>query len=585
MESNFHRIRVLPLAALLVGVVLTACVNSDYDFDEVDATMGFGGDGLVLPASSTDTIKLLDVLEVDDGGCVVIKPNGDYVFEQRSDKVDPSYPKIDRIEVTRSRVEATDIPVSVTTTGPAGTSGQVNVVLAADGDMQDFKYEGEKPEEVLALESGETNAEFDFALNFPDRMSAVVSTVDEVTIRVPAYMELDNIRASAPYTVSGSTYIFADVPTRQSLTVTADIATLTFGRDDDLGTLAVNGDMVTLEGRVHVTLYAETTVDDGTIDYMTMGSDFNMDDFEITSATGRFNPDIDLTDLGGMDIVDIPDFLDDGNVVIDLYNPQILFTVSSDLTMDGYVSGTLHSIKDGVEIATVEIPEMPVTAGRITSLCICRRADGITGYDYVREVENLSDLIRTIPDRITFDGVARADTSSTTSIELGYEYTVAPDCYTIEAPLTFDTDAKIVYTDTLDGWNSDLKDLNLAEDAYIEVAASIENRVPAYLTLTAAAIDVDGRKMDTNEIEVSVDNTVIASADGDTSVDTPVTVRLSQNTEGVMERLDGLVLTIDGSASYGSESVVGVTLNSERHFLIAKEIKVTLVGRVIGDFN
>ena len=69
---------------------MASCVNSDYDFNEVDATMGFGGEGLELPGSSTDTIKLADVLDLGDDDCVKVRPNGDYVFEQVGDNVEPA---------------------------------------------------------------------------------------------------------------------------------------------------------------------------------------------------------------------------------------------------------------------------------------------------------------------------------------------------------------------------------------------------------------------------------------------------------------------------------------------------------------
>ena len=78
---------------------------------------------------------------------------------------------------------------------------------------------------------------------------------------------------------------------------------------------------------------------------------------------------------------------------------------------------------------------------------------------------------------------------------------------------------------------------------------------------------------------------MIASPEGQTSVDTPISIRLSQNAEGAMKRLDGLVLSIEAAASDGASAVVGETLNSERHFLIAKDIKIKLVGKLIGDFN
>lgn len=122
---------------------------------------------------------------------------------------------------------------------------------------------------------------------------------------------------------------------------------------------------------------------------------------------------------------------------------------------------------------------------------------------------------------------------------------------------------------------------------YISVTANIENRIPAYLTLDAYAIDVDGRRMSDNDIKVEVDNTVLASADGQTSKETPITVKVSQKSEGALSRLDGIAFDITVAASDGNNQnpVVGQTLNSERHFLIARDIRIKLVGKLIADFN
>ena len=44
---------------LLGGLALASCVNSDYDFNEVDATMGFGGEGLELRVSPKSRLQSL----------------------------------------------------------------------------------------------------------------------------------------------------------------------------------------------------------------------------------------------------------------------------------------------------------------------------------------------------------------------------------------------------------------------------------------------------------------------------------------------------------------------------------------------
>lgn len=569
---------------------MASCVNSDYDFNEVDATMGFGGEGLELPGSSTDTIKLADVLDLGDDDCVKVMPNGDYVFEQVGDNVEPAQPEIAPISVTQRQSVSYDIDINVEpATRSAGDARAVTVVLSADGDMQSFEYDGDKPAEVVGLDYAETDANLSFSLHFPAGLSSVVASLDEISIQMPSFMELSdvsaNIGADGSWSIDGSRIVFSNITTSRDLTVSARVSRLRFGVSDELGSLGIEGDKIVLDGRVHVSMNSVATVSGGSIEGLTASSDFAIDDMQITSVTGRLDPEIDLDNLGDVEITGVPDFLTDGNVRVDLYNPQILLTLNSDLNMGGFVGGTLTSWKDGQPIASVTVPEMAVRAGGMTEMCICRNGEGIEGYDVVQVVPELSTLIETIPDRITFEGTARADRNQTCEFELGHRYTVQP-AYRVEAPIAFAENAQIVYKDTIDEWHEDIEDFELSDNSYITFTANIENRVPAYLTLSAYAIDVDGQRMGDDEIKVEVSNTVIASADGETSSETPLTIRVSQNDGRALSRLDGLVFDVTASASDGGANPVeGMTLNSEKHFLIARGIKIKLVGTLIGDFN
>ena len=590
MENYFRKCRLLPAMTLLGGLALASCVNSDYDFNEVDATMGFGGEGLELPGSSTDTIKLADVLDLGDDDCVKVRPNGDYVFEQVGDNVEPAQPEIAPISVTQRQSVSYDIDINVEpATRSAGDARAVTVVLSADGDMQSFEYDGDKPAEVVGLDYAETDANLSFSLHFPAGLSSVVASLDEISIQMPSFMELSdvsaNIGADGSWSIDGSRIVFSNITTSRDLTVSARVSRLRFGVSDELGSLGIDGDKIVLDGRVHVSMNSVATVSGGSIEGLTASSDFAIDDMQITSVTGRFDPEIDLDNLGDVEITGVPDFLTDGNVRVDLYNPQILLTLNSDLNMGGFVGGTLTSWKDGQPIASVTVPEMAVRAGGMTEMCICRNGEGIEGFDVVQVVPELSTLIETIPDRITFEGTARADRNQTCEFELGHRYTVQP-AYRVEAPIAFAENAQIVYKDTIDEWHEDIEDFELSDNSYITFTANIENRVPAYLTLGAYAIDVDGQRMGDDEIKVEVSNTVIASADGETSSETPLTIRVSQNDGRALSRLDGLVFDVTASASDGGANPVeGMTLNSEKHFLIARDIKIKLVGTLIGDFN
>jgi hypothetical protein len=558
---------------------LTGCMDDGYDFNEVDMTVGIGGDGLSLPVSSTDTIKLEDVLELDGSESVVVKDNGDYVFEQTGDDVAPVHPAIDPIVVSQAGAPETgEIVISAV---PAVGGGYYEIT--AGGRAQSFTYTGSKPDEVLSLTSVGVDGAISFTVEFPRELSQAVPTVDRLTVTLPSYMRLDN----AGQGTDEHTLVYTDVPTTASLTVDVPISSLDFtvsGQGNDR--LAIEGDRIVMAGDIRVDVSATASTAAG-VDGSRITSSMRMDDITVTSAYGKFNPDIDLNELGNVEITGVPDFLTDGNVVVDLYNPQILLTVTNDMAIGGVINGVITSHKEGNDPVSIPVNGINVKPSGTTNVCICRRAEAVdaTLYDQVLPIANLSDLISTIPDNITFDAEATADSKTDGSFDFGKQYTIQPN-YRIEAPITFDADARIVYKGTLDGWNDDISDFELAEDSYVSMSATVENRVPAYLDLQVSAVDIDGNVMSENDITVEVSTTVLASADGENSAETPLTVNIRQKSEGAFSRLDGLVFNVEARASEdGQNPVVGKTLNAKKHFIIARDINVKLVGKVIGDFN
>lgn len=579
MNCNRLKKVILPCVVLAGTLALTGCMDDGYDFNEVDMTVGIGGDGLSLPVSSTDTIKLEDVLELDGSESVVVKDNGDYVFEQTGDDVAPVHPAIDPIVVSQAGApEAGEIVISAV---PAVGGGYYEIT--AGGRAQSFTYTGSKPDEVLSLTSVGVDGAISFTVEFPRELSQAVPTVDRLTVTLPSYMQLDN----AGQGTDGHTLVYIDVPTTASLTVDVPISSLDFtvsGQGNDR--LAIEGDRIVMAGDIRVDVSATASTAAG-VDGSRITSSMRMDDITVTSAYGKFNPDIDLNELGNVEITGVPDFLTDGNVVVDLYNPQILLTVTNDMAIGGVINGVITSHKEGNDPVSIPVNGINVKPSGTTNVCICRRAEAVdaTLYDQVLPIANLSDLISTIPDNITFDAEATADSKTDGSFDFGKQYTIQPN-YRIEAPITFDADARIVYKDTLDGWNDDISDFELAEDSYVSMSATVENRVPAYLDLQVSAVDIDGNVMSENDITVEVSTTVLASADGENSAETPLTVNIRQKSEGAFSRLDGLVFNVEARASEdGQNPVVGKTLNAKKHFIIARDINVKLVGKVIGDFN
>lgn len=573
--------------AAVVG--FSGCTDNDYDLSEIDSTIGIGGDGLEIPSLSTEIIPLKDVLELEANGSVVEdEVSGDYVFRQSGADVAPVHPFIDKITVAEQNSVSNDLELTFSSASgsrrrSATRAGGQSVV--ADGWIQAFTYEGNKPEEVVDLYEAEVSSKVTLDIDFSD-VKSVVSKFDQIEVDMPAFMTINNVKCGGyAFEQSGSKLTLKNVYTSSNMTITADITSLNFKEKDTFyGSLSISGGKVKMEGKVHVTAVASSFNSGAGTTGRKISSVMNMSKFVVNAATGKFNPEIALSDLGNIKVSGIPDFLQGGNVVVDLYNPQIKLTVTSDMDVPGTLNGVIKSFKNGQLLATVNVDNIPIDANKTSTICICRRSEGVSGFDHVLTNPNLSKLIETIPDNITFSANASADQTNNYRFELGHNYTVQP-AYSVDAPIAFGENASIEYRDTLDGWNDNIKDFELAEGAYVNMDASIKSCVPAYMTVSAVPVDVNGNAISADELSVEVTGSVEASKDGVSETTSPVNIKVSQMKKGAMKKLDGIVFVVAGKASDGNNAVTGITLNANRHTLKVEQLKIKLVGKLIGNFN
>lgn len=563
----------------------SSCTDNDYDLNSIDTTIGIGGDGLEFPYLSTEVIPLKDVLELEDNGSVVEDPvNGDYVFRQDGADIDPVHPFIDKITVAQQQTTSND--VELVSSGSAGSRRRARTTraggsLTADGWLQAFTYEGSTPKEVLDLSTAEVDASIKLKVDFSS-VKDVASKFNNITISLPAFMTLSDIKCGHKFTIKGTSISFEDVSTESPLTLTAKVTALNFKEGNTTyGTLKLENGKIEMNGKVHIN--ASATIDrSGSTSNHKISSTMEMGSFIVDAATGKFNPEISLSDLGDMTVNGIPDFLQGGNVVVDLYNPQIKLTTTSDMDIPGVVDGVIKSYKNGQLLATVNINGIPVDPNRTSTICICRRSEGISGFDHVIVNENLSKLIETIPDRITFTATTHADSKNTYRYELGHHYEVTT-AYSLDAPIAFSENANIEYRDTLDGWNDDIQDYELAENSYITMDATVSSCVPAYMTIQATPVDVNGNAISADELSVDVDGSIEASKDGVAQTTSPVNIKISQKQKGAMKKLDGIVFTVSGKANGEDGAVTGITLNARKHSLKVENIKIKLVGKIIAN--
>lgn len=578
-------------AAFVAGLgTLAGCTDSDFDLSQVDMTVGLGNGELSLPVSSTDTILLSDVLKLNDSKTVVEQENGDYYFQQEGDVVNPTSVSIQPVTVMKSVSSSADLNISLADyLTSVNTRAAIN--LQQEAKVQTFSYQGTMPEEVVELKNAQVSNHLTLSVNFSEALRAYVPSIDELTLELPAYMTLSDIRTSATCTQQGSKLVLSQVSTAQPLQIAFSISALDFTQKaTELGKLEVADGKVNLEAsiRMGVTIRdINLTVTGQDPTRCAISTSLSMGDaVKLTKVSGRFNPSIDLNNLGSAAITGIPDFLTNDGVVIDLANPQIMIDIESNLSVAGVINGRLTATKNGVTTAAVNIPNMDVLPAATTHLCICRdkavtNAPGRT----LVEVPTLSTLLDPIPDRITFSASASADSHQVYSFELGKNYTITPS-YEIVAPIAFGSSAQIVYTESFDEFNDDIEDFDVAEGTYLLMTADLENRIPAYLNVEAVAIDIHGKEMPESLVKVEVTGEVKASPDGVNSTTSAIQVKLTPQ-KGALKTFDGMKLTVSGAAqsSQGDATVVGKTLNAKKHSLVAKNIQIKLVGKAIADLN
>ena len=581
----------LLVSLLTLGFSVTGCTNDDYDFDQIDATMGFGSGELEIPASSTMNIPLSDILELEEGGSVKIAANGDYLFQLTGSDASSASPMISPIVLTgRSYANTITLSTSSTAKGTRAAGTHLSFVSPM---QQMFVYNGTDAA-VKSLKSAEVDGEIVLNVNLAlNGLSSAITKLDKVTLTLPGYLQISQVTGNGkPIEHNGSKITVENVSTSRNLKLTIKANKLDFENQDAYGKVVIdNNGSIRMDG--YFDLGIEANVTGVPTSALTIGANVNVNDITLKSATGIFDPEINISSLGDITVTGVPDFLSEDGVRADLENPQIILTVHNDMDAAAKVSAKVISRKNGQNLATVQLPEMNIsktTVAPVTKICICRHKTAELKAQYgaanVYEVSNLATLINQhIPDHVQITDVeANADLSQEMTIEFGRSYHIEPS-YEIYAPLAFAEDAVIEYADDFDGWNDDIDDLELAEGTYLRLTADAQNLVPATLIVEATPLGLDGTDI-SNLIEVNVkQGTVKASTDGVTAATSPLEIELREKVKGGLQKLDGLSYKVKGKASYDGTTVTGIILNSEKHTLKLENIKVKLVGKVIGNFN
>ena len=615
------------VGALCAGsaFLTTACVDNSYDLSEdLDLTMGLGSNGLSVPMGNVEKIYLNDILSVDESVKLDAAnqyylvedgtTNFDFTIDNVTTKVDnptlrtdpgkPALPFNTVCEILHAAgVSSIPVPADKIFSGEAeGTESMDFSVSDISSDIKAIHSVSFTPLKVsLNLEWFKSNAALKFDLK----------ELKKVEITLPPILHVVEGSVSEGWTLAegnklvAQSVAFNGANMKEIVSFMIDQTQLKDCSTIENGELSISPEVLHIKMKGGADFVSTGSFTMTSNDYMdvrlyikvgTPGAN-NKTNVYVTRAKGVFdpliNPDVESIDIAS----ELPDFLQDPEVRVNVSNPTLKFNVypknNVQIPADVDFYATLHSIKDGQDqVSPVEFPKY-TRLYKNTSNVIYFHQD-VAPYDpngleadasgkkvQTKKVDNISSLISVLPDRIEVDLGANGNDKhirvvGENEVALGQKYSQVVD-YTIYVPFEFKNGVTIVYTDETDGMNEDLKDY--AADG-IQISAEAENTIPLDLKATISAYDMYDNLIPGIQFE-EVDVKAGGGTDA-TAVTTALTIKATLTDPNLLKKLDKLEFKIN-AASEATSNATHKLVSTQ--YVQLKNVKLKLVGQIVADFN
>ena len=573
---------VVLLSSLLLGSMTTSCVDSSFDFDK-DFDWSINTGYLAFPVGKTDTIFLDDIIEIDEGDDLQIVPDAD------GNGVAGEYHLIKDGEIDRASANVRMATVDGSTThidpitaadesSVVNPSGMITTQISQTGDVKaDAADIDDALKELGSLKAAAPTA---LTLNIKLEGNLNFSTISgNLKVKFPSFLVFNDPAVNANNEIQiPCSELQLNVPYVRTLQLT--------GYHFDGGLPVVNNEIhlneqVVITGETNVQLPSGGQIGSGV--KLQIVPTVLLADMSVDEATGIIQPEIDATRTS-VEISNLPDFLDDDETSLSVSNPVILFSAVNPLNAPVDLTGKMLGKKeDGTLISGSEVKfgagsTDPILLQPGSNLIALSRlgTGGPAGSQNIA-VANINNLIAKIPDVVEVEMQPAVSYDKYYSIRLGQDYEVSGN-YNIDIPLSFEEGLNIVYTDSADDLNSDLKDLDF-EEAAVEFDAV--NTIPLELEVKAENVTpLDINKQPLSDIKVEVEGGIAASADGKTSTRQTLLIKMTEQVKGAMSRLDAIrfrVTAVPGQA-------IGITLRSDQ-WMQLENIKVKVPKGINIDLN
>lgn len=552
MMLNTKKRPLIAAALLLTSFgITTSCIDNSYDLNkDIDMTISAGGEHLAIPVGYTEKITLDKIIELDEGDDLQIV-DGEYHLLKK-----------DNIDETNTSVKLVTVEESLNPIEP------IKVLNNQEYDIKhEVLFENIGTEDVIeaqahgidkaVIEIGSLTADTPTKLTLSFKIETTNTimydrvTIGNMTITFPDFIKFEGGQSG----LNGQTLtitneiIYKNNPT---FTKSLSIAKYSFGEKygDGNKIKEENGDRILKIEEEKITIKTNGIV------YGAQGSGslsitptVTLAEMAVSEVHGTIQPDIDVKPTE-VELNNLPDFLQDDEIRLDITNPVFSFNANNPLNTDVEMDGVLTGYKDGKVTKIVKIGSgnggasitLKPSGDKQQTISIVRDEQTVVEANATKVVvPNLNDIIETIPDHINVELKPAVKTEQYYTVNLGQDYTLN-SAYDIDIPLSFGSNLKIVYEETLDNFDLDLEDVDIKK-AVLSINAV--NTIPLAMEIkndNVSALDANGNVI--KDIDVTVEGTITESKDGKTEVSSALNVNLNETAEGAISKLDGLKLKI-----------------------------------------
>lgn len=558
-------------AFVLLSSCMLSCVDSEYDLSkDLDMTVTVGGENLTIPASNTKNITLEKIFDLNEESTVKADADGNYALSQTGKGSNT------RVSIEEITIKSSEIALQSARTelnymmSPSGT------LEATVNDKTSFSIDKRNiTTDVTELYSSDVIMPASLRMNIEGSNSLTLKKGFQ--IEFPDYMTITTTDQRVKITGSVLTFIQdINVSQNSALYIPIQVTRIDF---ESMGTgkgLVAPGHLVIADD---INISGTSTTTGGSAIQMIMDTEIKIDEIQLTQVTAKVNPEINVS-IDPITINNLPDFLKDEQVRIDMTDPKIYLTVSNTSPVEVNFSGVLKSYKGGKLLASVPVGQSPnlitIPGNQPDEYIIClhRLNNHVEGADASVTVENLNDLIETIPDEIRMDNIEAKASDKRCTIVLGSTYNVKTD-YEINAPLQFNEGTNIVYSDVIDNWNKDVKDLSVKE---VVITMDAQNSIPLTMNMEVKAINKNGTVLNSISTEVS---SQIAAGTMENAKVTPLKITLKSTDANAFKELDGLKYEVSATSSAETS---GKVLNKNQ-YLRLENMTIKIKGGITVDMN